>query len=118
MKREASASRFLLFSSMKNWHIPALVILALTACNDPGSNFSEEVKDPGSNFSEEFKKGYIKSCRAQAMGMSPAEAKELCECSLNQIFLNWNSEEEATKALNGMHMNEVQRRLVNPCVKK
>jgi len=107
MKRGAQASRFLLFLSMKYWCIPALVTLTLTACSGQGSNFSEE-----------FKKVYMKSCQAQAMGMSSAEAKKLCECSLNQIFLNWNSEEEATNALNGMHMNEVQRRLVIPCLKQ
>ena len=69
------------------------------------------------NFSDSFKKGFKENCLKQARGMSTADAKEYCNCSLRQIMLNWDSEDEASMDLNGMPGYEVHQLLVAPCMK-
>ena len=50
--------------------------------------------------------------------MKNSEAAEYCACALEQVMLNWDNDAEAEAGLNGMHMLEVQRLLVNPCMGK
>ena len=46
----------------------------------------------------------------------PVVIEEYCNCSLRQIMINWDNEEEAGMDLNGMPGYEVHRLLVAPCM--
>ena len=61
----------------------------LLSCGESEPDFS------GKDFSQEFKEGYVKSCQAQARGMSASDAKKYCKCSLNQLMTFWDSEQAA-----------------------
>lgn len=50
--------------------------------------------------------------------MKAPEAKRYCQCALEQVMANWDNDEEAGEALDGMPMLEVQRLLVTPCMGK
>lgn len=96
---------------MKNafWATLAIGFL-LTGC--AGENSANK------NFTQEFKDGFVASCSKQAIGMKKSEAAEYCACALEQVMLNWDNDAEAEAGLNGMHMMEVQRLLVTPCMGK
>ena len=95
---------------MKRALILMAVVGLLAACGEPAVDLSNK------KFSDTWKKDFKASCEKQARGMSKADAKEYCKCSLRQIMLNWDSEEEAGMDLNGMPGYEVHRLLVAPCV--
>ena len=95
---------------MKRVLILAVAAGLLAACGEPAVDLSNK------DFSDTWKKDFKAACLKQARGMSKADAKEYCQCSLRQIMLNWDSEEEAGMDLNGMPGYEVHRLLVAPCV--
>ena len=103
------------FSIMKKILIPLYCItlsFLLFSCND-----SEDLANK--NFTEQFKDGFLESCSKQArLLMKKSEADAYCQCSLEQLLMRWDNDEEAGQALNGLPMLEVQRILVQPCVKK
>ena len=94
-------------------HVLILIISVglLAACGEPAVDLSNK------DFSDTFKKGFKENCLKQARGMSTSDAKEYCNCSLRQIMINWDSEDEASMDLNGMPGYEVHRLLVAPCMK-
>ena len=95
---------------MKRYLILMAAVGLLAACGEPAVDLSNK------DFSDTFKKGFKENCLKQARGMSKADAKEYCNCSLRQIMLNWDSEDEASGALDGMPGYEVHRLLVTPCM--
>lgn len=96
---------------MKSLLILITTAVLLVACG------GQEVDLSNKDFSDTFKQGFKENCLRQARGMSKADANAYCECSLRQIMINWDSEEEAGMDLNGMPGYEVHRLLVAPCMK-
>lgn len=99
---------------MKNALISALcAVTLLSNCGDNPAPSAEK------NFTDTFKNGFLASCQTQAsVGMKAPEAKRYCQCALEQVMANWDNDEEAGEALDGMPMLEVQRLLVTPCMGK
>jgi hypothetical protein len=95
---------------MKRVLILMAAVGMLAACGEPAVDLSNK------DFSDTFKQGFKENCLKQARGMSKADAKEYCNCSLRQIMLNWDSEDKASMDLNGMPGYEVHRLLVAPCM--
>ena len=81
---------------MKHVMMWAAATALLLSCGESEPDFS------GKDFSQEFKEGYVKSCQAQARGMSASDAKKYCKCSLNQLMTFWDSEEAAGLDMQGM----------------
>ena len=76
-------------------------------------------RDAEKNFTQTFQDGFLKSCGTQArVGLKKAEADRYCQCALEQVMSNWDNDEEAGAALDGLPMLEVQRLLVTPCATK
>ena len=96
---------------MKHVMMWAAATALLLSCGESERDFS------GKDFSQEFKEGYVKSCQAQARGMSASDAKKYCKCSLNQLMTYWDSEQAAGLDMQGMAPYEIQRILVTPCMK-
>jgi len=96
----------------------ALILFALcgmlfTGCSNPFDADAEK------NFTQTFQDGFLKSCGTQArVGLKKAEADRYCQCALEQVMSNWDNDEEAGAALDGLPMLEVQRLLVTPCATK
>lgn len=96
---------------MKHGMTFALVMALLAGCGNNEPDLSNK------DFSDQWKADFKASCLKQARGMSTSDAKEYCNCSLRQIMINWDSEDEASMDLNGMPGYEVHRLLVAPCMK-
>ena len=96
---------------MKHAMMVAAAAAFLWGCGEREPDFSAK------DFSQKFKDGYLKSCQLQSRGMSQADAKKYCRCSLNQMMTYWDSEKEAGEAMEAMAPYEIQRILVTPCVK-
>lgn len=58
---------------MKQVMMWAAATALLLSCGESEPDFS------GKDFSQEFKDGYVKSCQAQARGMSASDAKKYCK---------------------------------------
>ena len=99
------------------------VFLGHEACDDVGGSHGAPVelwRKRTRFFRQTFRrnsKGYVKSCQAQARGMSASDAKKYCKCSLNQLMTYWDSEQAAGLDMQGMAPYEIQRILVTPCMK-
>ena len=78
-------------------------------------SFSESKIETDNNWSEEEKNNFKIECELSLLQFTEAQRREYCSCNLGAVMQNWNTGEDADKAVLKMTMEELIE-FAEPCV--